>query len=1162
MSARNLKSPSPLRLNSPESYETAAKEIELEKQMVAALKRLSMGHLMNRDPDLPPDDECLFVHDRDRHDDSTVSETLSPSNSPSPQTSGSQTPPLVSSITPEYKIETATNQKSPDSDPEATENTHLDDLDAESLFWVPANLHPEVNPLQFKKHVRSTIDELLERKLSRSKSTASKRSSLSLSITDQLQLQQLQHENEKKAQEEEKSRNRFSNPSLRELSTELEALSKLAGMDSNDAVSVARSLSTSSLGYTDVEKMAFDELGSPSHTSPSANQAELLDFGVEETSPTAHKTYAMLNRMMGQPHPYQGPSRKPHRPQTPSDSPFGSPLLSRQRQTPEDFALKRSRRLDYRKAHSTSSTQLGSQLQSHKAEKLAELRHNLSGSSMPLFDSSSNDHLNPNKTSVRLSMQSINPRSSQMLFSYRNPSKAPPVVSTTPPQSISPSPPGSAPRDVSYGSHGAQLSVGQHVHHTKYGLQNATSKHLAHPHQALSLRGHRNPLREHELRKTSGSHPPEHQRYQPSRSSSGGPTQPKQRQVSPFGPLQGQQVKAQPYRKQYPHLQQFHGAQQPLQQQPHSGNQKTPVGSQPKQNGQRPIFPQRAHSAPSQAEVGVPHTQPSHEYSKRDKSRQLNQNLDLLRDEINQFKESLSRDPKTDVVQESVSTKNEPDISFDISSHDVSYEDSLGIEQEVLKELNTEKPRSPKTSPKKERAVCKENFEVVTELEYERKPKPAVSSSSIQKKFGPELEEVKPKGPISSKPPMQRQLSSTNVVGESLDYEASVPVKVAPSEVAAYPEVWVGEHKEERSVASLKQEYQGPKKTKSFGSLAKTGPEKKKKTWLWSKDRSVSANPVTTATSNTKAPSRSISSPEISSARKDLPKEKAELPGKENVITKLFKKKRSNSVSSETYEQSRKSSTDSAPSVEYEAADSRGKRRVSTAFFKMKEEEKGLSLQRSRDTDEEPTKQTELKSRKLIANKPEEETVKSRIKNKLKNIAKGLEDKTEAEPAKDTQAEEENRQSSLEVQEKLKKSIRRTSRANQPIVFTDSAFGFPLPPPSHSTLVMLDYRFPVHVERAIYRLSHLKLANPKRSLREQVLLSNFMYAYLNLVDHTLHLEQQMSTDEPGFDQPEADMEMFNSEDADTEFEADEDELDDGAFDTIHLDLDHEHQITA
>jgi hypothetical protein len=54
---------------------------------------------------------------------------------------------------------------------------------------------------------------------------------------------------------------------------------------------------------------------------------------------------------------------------------------------------------------------------------------------------------------------------------------------------------------------------------------------------------------------------------------------------------------------------------------------------------------------------------------------------------------------------------------------------------------------------------------------------------------------------------------------------------------------------------------------------------------------------------------------------------------------------------------------------------------------------------------------------------------------------------------------------------------------------------------------MLDYRFPIHVERAIYRLSHLKLGNTKRPLRQQVLLSNFMYAYLNLVNHTLYLQQ-------------------------------------------------------
>lgn len=55
-------------------------------------------------------------------------------------------------------------------------------------------------------------------------------------------------------------------------------------------------------------------------------------------------------------------------------------------------------------------------------------------------------------------------------------------------------------------------------------------------------------------------------------------------------------------------------------------------------------------------------------------------------------------------------------------------------------------------------------------------------------------------------------------------------------------------------------------------------------------------------------------------------------------------------------------------------------------------------------------------------------------------------------------------------------------------------------------------RFPIHIERAIYRLSHLKLANPRRPLQQQVLLSNFMYSYLAKVQQTQpHLVQQATT---------------------------------------------------
>ncbi|KAG5457284.1 MAG: hypothetical protein BJ554DRAFT_2746 [Olpidium bornovanus] len=51
-------------------------------------------------------------------------------------------------------------------------------------------------------------------------------------------------------------------------------------------------------------------------------------------------------------------------------------------------------------------------------------------------------------------------------------------------------------------------------------------------------------------------------------------------------------------------------------------------------------------------------------------------------------------------------------------------------------------------------------------------------------------------------------------------------------------------------------------------------------------------------------------------------------------------------------------------------------------------------------------------------------------------------------------------------------------------------------------------RYPVHLERAIYRLSHAKLANPRRPLVHQVLISNMMFWYLALVARQQQLMQQ------------------------------------------------------
>ncbi|KAJ5583322.1 hypothetical protein N7535_001942 [Penicillium sp. DV-2018c] len=56
-----------------------------------------------------------------------------------------------------------------------------------------------------------------------------------------------------------------------------------------------------------------------------------------------------------------------------------------------------------------------------------------------------------------------------------------------------------------------------------------------------------------------------------------------------------------------------------------------------------------------------------------------------------------------------------------------------------------------------------------------------------------------------------------------------------------------------------------------------------------------------------------------------------------------------------------------------------------------------------------------------------------------------------------------------------------------------------LDPPTPVLHADVDYpwtRFPIMEERAIYRMAHMKLANPRRALYSQVLLSNFMYSYL------------------------------------------------------------------
>ncbi|KAJ2544031.1 hypothetical protein GGF49_001540 [Coemansia sp. RSA 1853] len=55
------------------------------------------------------------------------------------------------------------------------------------------------------------------------------------------------------------------------------------------------------------------------------------------------------------------------------------------------------------------------------------------------------------------------------------------------------------------------------------------------------------------------------------------------------------------------------------------------------------------------------------------------------------------------------------------------------------------------------------------------------------------------------------------------------------------------------------------------------------------------------------------------------------------------------------------------------------------------------------------------------------------------------------------------------------------------------------PPPTMRTAAGSN-RLPIHIERAIYRLASIKLANPRRPLLQQVLLSNMLFWYLELIN--------------------------------------------------------------
>jgi hypothetical protein len=113
-----------------------------------------------------------------------------------------------------------------------------------------------------------------------------------------------------------------------------------------------------------------------------------------------------------------------------------------------------------------------------------------------------------------------------------------------------------------------------------------------------------------------------------------------------------------------------------------------------------------------------------------------------------------------------------------------------------------------------------------------------------------------------------------------------------------------------------------------------------------------------------------------------------------------------------------------------------------------------------------------------------------------------------------------------------------------------------VPPPSPQPTGVNNYsRYPIHVERAIYRLSHIKLANPRRALYEQVLISNLMFWYLGVINKTQTQQQPTSPRPANAEQTPTEMGGLSGAAASKD-EDDEDEDDE------HTGADKEHEAEA
>lgn len=1119
-----------------EDFKAASAAVELEYNAVQRLKRLSIGNSLNFDPDLPVSTSASdYVNSITNNDSGNNSAKNKLQNSINSHLKRSKSKLSTHSVTYEdsenYGMSLETDDEISFSDASynaAVDNTNItsnsdglidsinntfdysdddeiefndedvdfvdldpnsfgdDDGDESNVIWVPATAHPKISPENFRNHIQSAVAQV-NSKIQRSGSLNRESSLRKVNVTLDDEEEEDDDDHDKPKKTTDNIDGESGKPSLRELTKQLETLSKRAGLDDDDAVTLARSLSTRSIGITKIEKEAY-----------SKNDSDENVTQTNDLNRTRTKRRILKNKL-----------NKTRESLFIKDDDFNdinndtADDLNSDTLVQMDHNIERTNHSDF-----VSNLTTNGWTNYRRQKNLNDSNNSLSPSPRRVLPSlPENLQLDgkrknlQNHTHVYKDIRKIHNAQRPLGKPHLEPIKLKTPSSRLPDvpqqqqqqqqQSSLSSSPSHSPTTPSTPAFSTNQNFPRHAYPVQYQHNQQPHQHQIPPRTLPKQNSNQNLFQlsqqqnQQQYFHQSVSHEPYHQQRQKITHQQPQHKQQRQQQNQNHQEILHQQLQQQHYQQTQQQLQKKR-QQNTYDQHFNYDDRKLPVS--------------QTITNPNNIDNRKPNVHSPTDVQDKNKLF-VNQNLLNVQarnksskeihlanssnknnvENSNSSRSNLALPVEQNISNDSikVDTKNneelEPEIRLDLPKRDISKDNEIPKEKDSKSKGKSSFSSFFKIKRDKPRNVS--NSSINTELNEEPKStfktKRSQSQSSESGMSSPKADFIAFFGGKKDKD-KNKEKDKYKSKGKETQKETKIVKKHHSVEITEDNEV--NNTKKSHDVATS-----SPKLGMGLFSLNKSSEsltDKKEKHEL-KRSTLVQTNKSKNFSSEIKVSpnnndNESLSINKAVTSYKDAPSDHISLNN--NISNKAV------SISN--------SSLTSSPS----SSISNSKGQTSSTHTSP--------ISHVSNEPIEPVDKVDLSTSTSLASSVESTSTVKQTADSIK-VENSSESKTEI-PDSDSASTELIKQS---LRETLKQN-ERPSKPNQPLEMTDSAFGFPLPPVSKSTLLMLDHRFPVHVERAIYRLSHLKLADPKRPLRQQVLLSNFMYSYLNLVNHTLWIQSK------------------------------------------------------